>query len=272
MITQLIKILQKIMRHPSNKGQVPKRILIFFSWQIFKRFIGFPVLVKSCNRRFLAYPDCTTSSMLLYFNIPESTELNILKSYCQKGETVFFDIGANIGFYSIVLAEDFMSVHAFEPNPEAIKRLKENSMLNSLTITANNIAVSDKEGVMYLYAKNKVDPTAHLKDVGSEDTVSVSVVSLDKYISQNKMNRKIVVKIDVEGQELKVLKGALENLRLKQFSIIQFESLNEEHFASICEFVKPLNYSVYVASNSKLVAINKRKEGVDNYYLLPVEN
>jgi len=93
MIRQLIKILQMIIHHPSNSGQVFRRILIFFGWQIFKRSVGLSVLVTSCGKRFLAYPDCPISSMLLYFNVPEYEELAILKSFCQKGKDVFFDIG-----------------------------------------------------------------------------------------------------------------------------------------------------------------------------------
>ena len=272
MIAQLIKTLQRIIRHPSNKGQVLIRILIFFGWQIFKRSVGLPVLVRSCGKRFLAYPDCTISSMLLYFNVPESAELSILKSYCQKGEAVFFDIGANIGLYSIVMEEHFAAVHAFEPNPEAIRRLRENSMLNGLTIKANNIAVSDREGIMHLCVRGNVDPTAHLQEVASEYTISVPVVSLDKYIEKNQVRGKIVVKIDVEGEELRVLDGAVESLRQKRFSIIQFESLSEEHFVSICNFMKSLNYGVYAANNNKLVPVAQRGEGMNNYYILPPEN
>jgi len=272
MMAQLIKILKMIIWHPSNKGQVLNRILIFLGWQILKRSARLTVLVTSCGKRFLAYPDCPVSSMLLYFNVPEYEELSILKSYCQKRKDVFFDIGANIGFYSIAMEEYFVAVHAFEPNPEANRRLKENSMLNGLTTKANNLAVSNREGIIHLCVRGNADPTAHLQDFASEDTISVPVVSLDKYIQKNQVKEKIVVKIDVEGEELRVLEGSVESLRRKQFSIMQFESLTQEHFASIIKFVKLLPYGVYATNNNKLVPIDRRKEGVNNYYLLPLED
>lgn len=272
MILKTKTILQRIIRHPSNKGQVPIHILHFWGWQLFKRLIGCPIVVVSCGKRFLAYPDCTFSSMLMYFNIPEYIEQSILKSHSHDGKAIFFDIGANIGFYSIVIGDYFSAVHAFEPNPKALRRLRENTMLNELNVIANNFALSDKEGLSHLCVGSNVDPMAYLQEVSAENTISVPVLPLDIYIKKNQIKEKIVAKIDVEGGELNVLQGAIESLREKCFSIIQFESLDEKNFTSITKFIKSVGYDVYTASNTNLFPVEHRINGVNNYYLLPSEN
>jgi len=269
MLKLFIIIVIKIIVHPSNRGEVINRLLKFLGWQVFKRFIGCPILIKSCDNLFLAYPDCTISFFLIYFKTHENEELSVLKTYFNEGKAVFIDVGANIGFHSIVLRKYFLIVHAFEPNPEIFRRLKENVMLNGHTISANNVGVSDREGEMYLCSKSKVDSAAYLKDSSSDDTIPVRVVSLDNYIEENLIKERLVMKIDVEGGELKVLQGTSKALKEKKFDIIQFEVLNEERFEEIRLFIESFQYDIYTIINNKLQPVHCFVKKQFNYFFIP---
>ena len=61
--------------------------------------------------------------MLIYYNHPELEELNMIKKY-SRGSNTFFDVGANVGLYTIMLLDDFKSFHSFEPNPIALNGLE----------------------------------------------------------------------------------------------------------------------------------------------------
>ncbi len=265
----LLKTLRRIVCHPSNKDHKSRALCRFVWWQACKRIIACPIVVKSCGKRFLAYPDCIFSSMLLYFKVPEYEELAALESYSESGRAVFFDVGANIGFYSLTMEEHFSEVHAFDPNPEAIRRLNENLVLNRLHVKVNGFGLYNAEKEMHLHMENAVDPTACLQDVSGKNTISVPVMPLDKYIEETDIKEKIVMKIDVEGAELEVLQGAVESLREKRFSLIQFESLSEQHLAAIINFVKDVGYDVCVLTDSNLSSVKTKVAEIHNYYLVP---
>ncbi len=142
---------------------------------------------------------------------------------------LFVDVGANVGTYSIRLSSHFRRVYAFEPNPNVLaslrKRIEERSRDN---ITVFPVALSDSNGQAEFY----LDP--HEGFTGSAETlvkvfkynpgevlgagptntyvgkksISVPTVTYDSKIRE----RADLVKIDVEGAEFQVLKGAKESL------------------------------------------------------------
>ncbi len=176
-----------------------------------KTFFGRDIYV------YLADADAT---MLYFFNTLSVVETKIIKFLIKnfKDDDIFYDIGANYGFYTL-LAQEFITkgeIHAFEPNPKIFKLLRENSRLDIYKNTfLNEMALSDKTGeteffdreisghsggsslVKYQYLKYKV--------------IKVRTTTLDDYISNHKPPT--IMKIDVEGGESLVLKGGLELLK-----------------------------------------------------------
>jgi FkbM family methyltransferase len=269
-ISRLNTILKNVWNHPSNSNEKVIRILRFISWQIIKRLINKAILIDSNNKEFLAFPDCTISSMLIYYKQPELEELNIIKKY-SGGSNTFFDVGANIGLYTIMLLGDFKSFHSFEPNPIALNRFRINVLLNNASdiVNFNNMGVSKFSGNMFLKVDGDVDPTAHLVDSkDSTNSISVPVVSLDNYILLNNIKGTILVKIDVEGGELDVLKGMKNTLKQCKYSLIQYECLNNKYFNIVYEFIDDYQYTVCCIDNNKLKIVNKRVDGINNYFLL----
>ena len=147
----------------------------------------------------------------------EKEQLNFLNEICKKNQVShFFDIGANIGYYSLFLRE-IDNIYAFEPNKKNFLNLKENCLLNNLNIKLYNFGLSnsnydseiwytdkDKMGGSAIFDKNdpelkKYDPKIIIKE-------KISLKKLDDVLEIDNSN--ILVKIDVERHELNVLRGA----------------------------------------------------------------
>ena len=127
----------------------------------------------------------------------------------------FFDIGANIGWYSIMVAKSNRNVlvHSFEPIPKTYQSLVKNVDLNSLpNISTHNFGFSDKSGEFDFYYYPEGSGNASSANVtGRSDTevVKCKVKTLDEYV--NESNEQIdFIKCDVEGAELLVFKGGID--------------------------------------------------------------
>jgi FkbM family methyltransferase len=127
---------------------------------------------------------------------------------------VFYDIGANIGFYSTLagrLVGPGGHVYGFEPTPASAAQAKRNAELNGFShIEIVEVAASDSTGRMTL-AADAGSATNHLTSTG--DGIDVAVITIDSWRAQTKAQPPTVVMIDVEGSELRVLGGMLDTIR-----------------------------------------------------------
>jgi FkbM family methyltransferase len=155
---------------------------------------------------------------LLILGTIEKGTVNFLKSFIKNGDMVF-DVGANIGFYSLLFSTSGpdTKVYSFEPMPVTFERLKQNVLLNSKenNININNIALSDKDEDLKIYLfKELHHGYSSISTQGRSDAVGFDVhgTTLDKFISENKINSADIIKIDVEGAEKRVLEGAKDSI------------------------------------------------------------
>ena len=150
-----------------------------------------------------------------YFNIYRRDLIDIMKEKLKRGD-IFLDIGANVGYVSAIGASivgKSGQVHSFEPIPECTLFLEKMKALNpEYNIFVNSCACSDKEGFSNIDVStsdirfNTMVPNFMRKDDVKEN-ISVPVCRLDNYICENDLKNITFIKIDVEGFELKVLKG-----------------------------------------------------------------
>ena len=166
---------------------------------------------------------------ILISGVYEQDVFNVIKDNLSQGD-IFVDVGANVGCFSIPLSTTVGlsgQIHSFEASPTISRYLKNNIQLNGLSnIFFNNIAVSDKDGLVSFY-----DAPIHkfgmggLASVGFGSTlVEVPSICLNHYFQ---VPCKIkVLKIDVEGFEVCVLKGASKLLQNNYVDLIIFEFLD----------------------------------------------
>ncbi len=139
----------------------------------------------------------------------------ILKNFLHSGDT-FIDIGANKGIFTMQASSivgDSGTVIAFEPNPRTANILRSHLIMNGIE---KNVDVIEKGlgSVVSEFDLNILDlhsGTATIRQINDKDvssTIKVPVVTADSILMDRKLTGKIFLKIDVEGLELEVLKGA----------------------------------------------------------------
>jgi FkbM family methyltransferase len=135
------------------------------------------------------------------------------RSVTHDGDVVY-DVGANVGYYSLLasrLVGPAGKVFAFEPFPRNVDLLKKHLRLNDvLNVSLVQSAVSSVNGEVYF--ESSPDPSSGHVSEGHGD-LRIPSVTLDTLVFERSTPPPQVIKIDVEGAELSVLKGGLETLR-----------------------------------------------------------
>jgi FkbM family methyltransferase len=146
----------------------------------------------------------------------------IIAGLALSEKDVFYDIGANIGFYSMLAAELSAEVHAFEPIKDTYRLLQMNLRYYDQAYTVN-AALSDSQGNVVLYRPidwsglSTMVPEMLLKPY---QPYNVNATTLDSYVLDQRHSPPTVLKIDVEGAEIFVLKGGERTIAQYQPTIL----------------------------------------------------
>lgn len=162
--------------------------------------------------------------------VHEEELTNFLLGYLKFEEgDCWFDIGANIGWYSLVISQQFSSkptAYAFEPDPLNYSLLKENIKLNDAgSIIAENQALSDQEETKLLYQYPAKNSGRHsLLPLTDVPGIKVATTSLDRFIVQRQIDVSTIkfIKMDIEGYEYVALKGAKTLLHKVPYLLCEF--------------------------------------------------
>jgi FkbM family methyltransferase len=170
-----------------------------------------------------------------------------LRNYFKLSKGVFLDIGANVGKYSIILGKQLKEngkVYSFEPEPSNIEGLKKNILLNEVTnVKIFPLACSNKKGLISFYLNEK-NSGAHSLIKKSKKEILINCDTLDNILKEQNLKEDInLIKIDVEGAEAEVLKGAINTLKKHHPKII-FEAWNEEYLENVKKVLKPFKYEI----------------------------
>lgn len=129
-----------------------------------------------------------------------------------RPNSVFWDVGANVGFYSLLAANLVGSgrVFAFEPVPRNLAYLRKHLALNRATnVEILEVAVSDRIGTSSFV----LEGTGSMGHLAGEGSLTVPTTTLDALVEQGKVLPPDCVKMDIEGAELLALRGATDTFR-----------------------------------------------------------
>lgn len=211
-------------------------------------------------------PADQVSHAILVDGVWEPDSWAVVEKHLPVGGT-FVDIGAHIGYYSLKAAKAVGSqghVIAVEPNPETIQELRENIRLSAANIAVYPVACSDSEAILEFFAaprRNTGESSLSRKNAEQQGTARASyrvrAMPLDAIIQESGLPQVDVVKIDVEGAELLVLKGAKQTLsRCSPMLIVevvddQLRSMGTSA-AELKEYLRSLGYMPHHSMGSNI--------------------
>lgn len=148
-------------------------------------------------------------------NIYEKTELDFLASISLKANSIFWDVGANVGLYSVLFATSnpTWKVYSFEPNTKVhTKFLKNISHNNCKNVQLVPLALSDSKQKVSLKINQNRPGTSSIYSKRGKFVHSkiIECIPGDELFLSGKIPAPDLIKIDVEGHELKVLHGLKE--------------------------------------------------------------
>ena len=159
-------------------------------------------------------------------------ELGDLLKKIIKPNDIFLDIGANIGYFSLLAAtkEPTASVISFEPVKSLFEKLKENILINNIqNINAVKIAVGEKneEKEIFISGQENLGMSSFRQPENySGKSEKVNVLTIDEWFKNSGFTNIDIIKLDIEGSELAALKGMEKTLQdLKPAVIVE---LNQE--------------------------------------------
>jgi len=174
------------------------------------------------------------------------------------------DIGANIGWYSLVLSHTARPrIYAFEPEPRNYgyftRNLKQNGNTNVIPV---NAAIDNQPGEMqlHLYKNHNQGRHSFIRNAKSVGTVAVKTIVLDAFLKEKGETGKPVkfLKIDIEGYEYPALRGAVETLKhtehvLTEFSPSIMKQINESA-ADYVSFMEALGFKPFEITRDGITA------------------
>lgn len=200
--------LRALLTHEAANERQLHPLLRFAGWQLMKRAGSGPITIDAFDGgRLRCYPNSTASNAVIYFGLPDWDEMQFLRAILRPGDG-FLDVGANVGVYSIyahTLVGAEGRVLAFEPDPTNAIRLRENFELNGLSAEdVHEVALAEAAGTCRFDVGQ--DSTGGVVPEDRRDGVEVRCARLDAIVDDP--SAFTVAKVDVEGFELEVLKGA----------------------------------------------------------------
>jgi FkbM family methyltransferase len=185
---------------------------------------------------------------------------------CMKEAEVFIDIGANVGYYTCIARSMKMKVLAVEPLWHNLQYFYHNLNINNWNdVEVYPVGLDDKPGLAVLYGVGTA--ASFIKDWSGVSTKMrmVPLSTLDILAAKRFSGRKIVIKIDVEGIEYRVLKGAHEIMSLSPSPVWivetgltgHFPRGHNEDFIKVFEEFWSMGYAAYDVANAVAEKINE---------------
>lgn len=174
---------------------------------------------------------------------------------------VTFDIGAHVGYFSLLaaLANPAGQVHAFEPLPVVLERLRRNVVLNGLkNVDCHQLALDRDRGTEKFYylpdcipsssslSRSFMDGVARGRGLVASD---VKVTTVDDFVLTNEVGRVDLVKIDTESTEDAVLAGMVDTIT-RDRPVLICEILPGGPSDAVEELLRPLKYQYFVLTDS----------------------
>lgn len=206
--------------HPLTRDAQLAAWARFVAWQLRSRVSGEVIVPWVEGTRLAARRSMVGATGNIYAGLHEFEDMMVPLHFLREGD-LFLDIGANIGSFS-VLASGVCKARswAFEPDPQTMRYLKRNIEVNGLEdlVEVHETALGERDGEVAFTVGR--DSTNRVAEAG-ETSRRVSVARLDTIVGSAKP---IMIKMDVEGYEEQVVRGASATLQKPELKVIELET------------------------------------------------
>jgi FkbM family methyltransferase len=221
----VINIARFFAAHPLSRDNPLKAWLRFASWQLKSRIQDEVIFPWIRGQRLAVRRGMTGATGNIYVGLHEFTDMMVLLHFLREDD-LFLDIGANVGSYTVLASGVCRAkTWAFEPDPDTLRHLNRNISLNSLSaiVKVSECALGATHGeVPFTVGLDTMNKVAIAVD---QNVRIVRQERLDTLIGRD---QPIMIKIDVEGYEEDVLRGAERLLTRPCVKVIQLETVTPE--------------------------------------------
>ncbi len=167
-----------------------------------------------------------------------------------NSEKTFYDLGANVGYYSILAAKYGMTAIAFEPDLTNMDRLQKHLEINKVkNVKLFPYAICEKKQMLKFSVSENLAANTYKdsKYLSTEKYREVQGISIDEFVIENPDIKPMsILKIDVEGAELDVLKGAVNSIiKYKPDILLSTHDIHIPNISNDCvAFLESINYKV----------------------------
>jgi len=186
----------------------------------------------------------------------------VLTKLISDNHPLIFDIGAEDGAscerYSRLFTKPIL--HAFEPRPDQFGIMK-SKFNDNKNIYLNNVAVGSKKEIKKFNEIKGGGKSSFLKstvdNLSDQTQIDVQVITIDEYVNKNNIKRINLLKIDTQGYEDEVLKGAQETLKSNKIDIIETELIVGNMYEKTLSFneienlIYPYEYKIFALTDSQ---------------------
>lgn len=255
--------------HATLKSLIPRRLRILckplYEKVLLRNFYKPCVVnVRHATRSFFIKLDPQNGAVDRYIYIHKNWEPDIAAVVVRElklGE-VFLDVGANIGYFSLLAAQivgKTGKVIAFEPMERLFLQIQDSVEINKYdTVEVANYACGDKQMVTTLHIpQHNLGGSSLVKHIDSVQTESVNVTTIDHYTRD--LSHVDVIKIDVEGFEYEALRGAVRCIEkhvpkiILEFNPSAYAAISVNRAEDLLVFLKERHYRIYDIDGARTV-------------------
>ncbi len=211
-------------QHPLTRRNLAGGLSRYFKWHVQNLFKRVEKKHRLIGEVAIYMSNADSAALVNYYTgLYEFEEMSFVLHFLRHND-LFVDVGANIGVFTLLASGhvgcDSISV---EPIPSTFKRLNQNLSLNAIEdkVTALNIGLGSANAVLHF--SNSTENSVNAVTSETADSVAVGVKTMDDVVPEVHRYENILVKIDVEGFETEVVKGASELLANQKLKAIIIE-------------------------------------------------
>lgn len=276
----LYRIRHQILGEPLNKGRRSRYLWDYLRWHCRDKWgkrpwtitfeNGYRSLVKT-------HPDHDAGERNIWTRNVDWYDTELIRRVLQKGDTVV-DAGCNVGNRTWALADLLSGALLIDAGATAVQRTREHVRLNGLPEDRFHVvhkAVGATPGSITFTDLGGASTLNRVLEAGQQAPPGVRTVVLERTTIDNELQRlgmrPAYMKIDVEGQDLPALQGALNTLRSGCVRLVKFEHNAPEPLQPVLDFWKELGWQVFALDRDRISQDRARLERDMNLFAAPME-